>query len=101
MTVVGNPIALPGAPVDAALNADSPNPVRNSTLTGALGGKVDKVEGKGLSQNDYIDNDKAIVTDLSDIAVAANNGKVVCIVEGEIAAVNPGSIFSIWSGGSF
>ena len=34
-------------------------------LTTAIGDKVDKVTGKDLSTNDYTDNDKEIVTSLS------------------------------------
>lgn len=39
--------------VDTALSATSTNPVQNKVVNTALGGKVDKVEGKGLSSNDF------------------------------------------------
>ena len=41
--------------VDTALSATSTNPVQNKVVNTALGGKVDKVEGKGLSTNDFTD----------------------------------------------
>ncbi len=47
--------------VDAALSGTSENPVQNKAVKAALDGKVDKVEGKGLSSNDYTDADKAKV----------------------------------------
>ena len=39
--------------VDTALSATSTNPVQNQVVNTALGGKVDKVIGKGLSTNDF------------------------------------------------
>ena len=42
--------------VDSEINASSQNPVQNSTIYLALNGKVDKVEGKGLSTNDFSDD---------------------------------------------
>ena len=44
--------------LDAALAAK----VNNGDMTNALSGKVDKVSGKGLSQNDYTDAEKAKVS---------------------------------------
>lgn len=41
--------------VDTALSATSTNPVQNQVVNTALGGKVDKVAGKGLSSNDFTD----------------------------------------------
>lgn len=43
--------------VDDALSTTSKNPVQNKVVKGALDGKVDVVEGKGLSSNDYTDSD--------------------------------------------
>lgn len=39
--------------VDASLSATSTNPVQNKVINTALGNKVDKVSGKGLSANDF------------------------------------------------
>ena len=52
------------APVDAALNISSTHPVQNRVLYQALAGKVDKVEGMGLSHNDFTD---ALAQKLADI----------------------------------
>ena len=45
--------------VDTELSSTSANPVQNKVVTAALDGKVDKVDGKGLSTNDYTAKDKA------------------------------------------
>lgn len=42
-----------GVVVDSALSSSSENPVQNKVIYSALGDKVDKVNGKGLSTNDY------------------------------------------------
>lgn len=42
--------------VDDKLSADSLNPVQNKVVTYALGEKVDKEDGKGLSSNDFTDD---------------------------------------------
>lgn len=55
--------------VDSALSASSTNPVQNKVINTALGNKVDKVSGKGLSTNDYTTTEK---TKLSGIAEGAN-----------------------------
>lgn len=39
--------------VDTAMSSSSTNPVQNKIITTALGYKVDKVNGKGLSTNDF------------------------------------------------
>lgn len=46
--------------VDSSLSSTSTNPVQNKVINTALGNKVDKVSGKGLSANDYttIEKDK-------------------------------------------
>jgi hypothetical protein len=51
-------------------NALQDNPDVITNLTTAVGGKVDKITGKGLSSNDYSDTD---VSKLSGIAELANN----------------------------
>ena len=40
--------------VDSSLSASSTNPVQNKVINTALGNKVDKVSGKGLSTEDYL-----------------------------------------------
>lgn len=55
--------------VDSALSSTSTNPVQNNVVNTALGNKVDKVSGKGLSTNDYTTAEK---TKLAGIAEGAN-----------------------------
>lgn len=55
--------------VDTALSSTSTNPVQNKVVNTALGGKVDKVDGKGLSTNDYTTAEK---NKLAGIAAGAN-----------------------------
>ena len=54
--------------VDSQLSNTSENPVQNKVVYSALGDKVDKVSGKGLSQNDFTD---ALKTKLDGIAAGA------------------------------
>jgi len=54
--------------VDSAINGSSTNPVQNKAVSAALGNKVDKVSGKGLSTNDYTTTEK---NKLSGIAAGA------------------------------
>ena len=56
--------------VDSALSSTSTNPVQNKAINTALGNKVDKVSGKGLSTNDFTSTYK---TKLDGIAEGANN----------------------------
>ena len=44
--------------VDATLNGTSTNAIQNKAVHDALGGKVDKESGKGLSTNDYTQAEK-------------------------------------------
>ena len=44
--------------VDNSLSSTSTNPVQNKVINTALGNKVDKVSGKGLSTNDYTTTEK-------------------------------------------
>lgn len=48
--------------VDSSLSTTSENPVQNKVITQELNKKVDKEEGKGLSTNDYTDEDKERVS---------------------------------------
>ena len=56
--------------VDSVLSSTSTNPVQNKAINTALGNKVDKVSGKGLSTNDFTGTYK---TKLDGIAEGANN----------------------------
>ena len=44
--------------VDSAMSSTSENPVQNKVITAAMGYKVDKVNGKGLSTEDYTTSEK-------------------------------------------
>lgn len=56
--------------IDSTLSSSSTNPVQNKVINTALGNKVDKVSGKGLSTNDYTTAEK---NKLSGIEANANN----------------------------
>lgn len=68
--------------VDSSLSSTSENPVQNKVINTALGNKVDKITGKGLSQNDFTDAYKADLdgldtaldakADASDLTAAQN-----------------------------
>lgn len=51
--------------VDTSLSSTSTNPVRNSVIKSALDAKVNKVNGKGLSTNDYTTAEKTKLSSLS------------------------------------
>lgn len=53
--------------VDDELSDDSQNAIQNSTVTMALDEKVDKEEGKGLSTNDYTDEEKRKLNAMNEI----------------------------------
>ena len=52
--------------VDSALSSTSANPVENKAINTALGKKVDKVTGKGLSTNDYTTAEKNKLADIAE-----------------------------------
>lgn len=65
--------------VDTALSTTSTNPVQNKVINSALGNKVDKVDGKGLSTNDYTTAEKTKLSQIDDslLGVTADQiGKV-------------------------
>lgn len=75
--------------------ASSPSSGSNKPLTAggaytALANKVDKVAGKGLSTNDFTTALKTVLDTLSSLLTASNNGKVLGIANGTLAAVDPG-----------
>lgn len=61
-------LSATGVQIDDEMSASSTNPVQNKVITGALGDKVDKVQGKGLSEEDYTSTEKS---KLSGIAAGA------------------------------
>lgn len=66
--IKNKPIIPPGSTVDPALDPTSSNAVANSAIVAALDTKVDKVTGKGLSEEDFTSAEK---TKLSGIASGA------------------------------
>lgn len=56
----GEWVALPtsGVETDAEISSTSENPVQNKVISSALDKKVDKENGKGLSSNDFTNEDK-------------------------------------------
>ena len=46
---------------DDSPEENSPNPVKSSGVYSALQEKVDKIEGKGLSENDFTDGEKSLL----------------------------------------
>lgn len=67
-TEVDSKITASKVTVDSALSSTSTNPVQNKAINTALGNKVDKVSGKGLSTNDFT---AAYKTKLDGIATGA------------------------------
>lgn len=67
--------------VDSVLNSTSANPVENKVIYEALGGKVDKESGKGLSSNDFTD-------ELKDKLVNLNPGGSAITVDAELSATS-------------
>ena len=65
--------------VDTALSADSANPVENKAVKAALDTKVDAVEGKGLSTNDYTTAEKEKLASLENYDDTALTERVAAI----------------------
>ena len=70
--------------IDSALSEDSTNPVENRVITKALQNKVDKIDGKGLSTNDYSDADKV---KLASVESGAN--KTIVDAKLDATSINP------------
>ena len=77
--------------VDAALSSTSTNPVQNKAVNTALGNKVDKVTGKGLSTNDYTTDEKNKLAGLANYSLPTASANV-------LGGVKVGSGLSISSG---
>lgn len=54
--------------IDSSLSSSSTNPVQNRVINTALGNKVDKVDGKQLSTNDYTTTEKNKLAGIEDNA---------------------------------
>ena len=63
-------IAATTITVDDSLSSTSTNPVQNKVINTALGNKVDKVSGKGLSTNDYTTAEKEKLAGIAEGATA-------------------------------
>lgn len=70
--------------IDSTLSEDSTNPVENRVITKALQSKVDKIDGKGLSTNDYSDADKV---KLASVESGAN--KTIVDAKLDATSINP------------
>lgn len=66
--------------VDTALSATSTNPVQNKAINTALGNKVDKVSGKGLSTNDYTTAEKNKLAGFSDASTYAKKEDITSMM---------------------
>lgn len=55
-------------------------------------GFVKAVDGKALSTNDYDNTAKLLVELLKGLAIADNNGKLICIKNGQFSVISPDSI---------
>lgn len=64
--IKNKPIIPPGSTVDPALDPTSSNAVANSAIVAALDTKVDKVTGKGLSEEDYTSTEKTKLAGIED-----------------------------------
>ncbi len=84
--------------VDTALSATSTNPVQNKIINSALGNKVDKETGKGLSTNDYTDAEKTKLSQIDDslLGVTADDiGKVKDVTVNGTTVVNASGVAAI------
>lgn len=65
--------------VDESLSASSTNPVQNKAVNTALSGKVDKVDGMGLSSNDYTTAEKEKLASLENYDDSDLDARVAAI----------------------
>ena len=64
--IKNKPTIPEGVTIDSALSSTSTNAVQNKVINTALGNKVDKVSGKGLSTNDYTTAEKTKLTGIAE-----------------------------------
>ena len=85
--------------VDSALSSTSTNPVQNKAVNTALGNKVDKVIGKGLSTEDYTTTEKNKLAGLSNYSLPTASANTLGGVKvGSGLAINDG-VLSATGGG--
>lgn len=86
--------------VDTALSSSSANPVQNKAINTALGNKVDKVSGKGLSTNDYTTDEKNKLANLENYSLPVASANTLGGVKvGAGLAINSG-VLSATGGGT-
>ncbi len=62
---------------DGRISNHNESATAHSDIRNALDGKVDKVDGKGLSTNDYSNEDKAKVGSLADVALSGSYSDLI------------------------
>ena len=90
---------------DQTYNASSANAQSGTAVAGAIADKVDKVTGKGLSTNDYTDNDKTALQTTIPLEISQLQGSMLTkvnrseiysqptfTVTGEALVYTPGSL---------
>ena len=82
--------------VDTALDATSENAIQNKAVKSALDDKVDAVDGKGLSTEDYTTAEK---TKLAGVETGANNYVLPPATSSTIGGVKPGTNLSVDANG--
>ena len=83
--------------VDSTLSSTSTNPVQNKAVNTALGNKVDKVSGKGLSTEDYTTVEK---NKLAGIANNANNYSLPAASASKLGGVKIGANITVSADGT-
>lgn len=63
--------------VDSTLDSSSKNPVQNKAIYDALNNKVDKVNGKGLSTNDYTNTEKEKLNSIKKVATTGDYNDLI------------------------
>lgn len=63
--------------VDSTLDSSSKNPVQNKAIYDALNNKVDKVNGKGLSTNDYTNTEKDKLNSIKTVATTGDYNDLI------------------------
>ena len=70
--------------IDDSLSEESENPVQNKVVTKALSNKVEKIDGKGLSTNDFTNEFKEKLEDINNgitLTDKITNEKYIIYVE--------------------
>lgn len=74
--------------IDSSLSTTSTNPAQNKVVTEELNKKVDKADGKGLSANDYTDEDRQKLSELPEQVYSKKE------VDDKISSGSRGFVFS-------